>query len=182
MVMCRRWLRLATWQHWLRNITRQPQQRSRRRGDDAESYSEGSNVVTTPASVETPIASSISRGTSMNLIRDPYSSTPVRFKAAAAAAAANDLRLASADRRRTLVSSRSLSQSEQKTQADFRANALRDGADNGDDANYQEGELDPNKRSHSADSVFTILIRLPPDNYPSDKSEHQVSVLVTCVP
>lgn len=165
----RRWLRFSTWQQWLRNLTRQPAQRPRRRGDDAESYSEGSNVVTTPASVETPIASSISRGTSMNLIRDPYSSTPVRYKAAAAAAA--DLRLISADRRRTLVSSRSLSQTENR--ADFRGTPLVED-NNGDDV--QEGELDPTKRSHSADSVFTILIRLPPDNYCSDKTEHQVSI------
>ncbi|XP_046631032.1 muscarinic acetylcholine receptor DM1-like isoform X2 [Daphnia pulicaria] len=171
----RRWMRWSTWQHWMRNLTRRQPQRPRRRGDrtgggggDTESYSDGSNVATTPASIETPLASSMSRGPSMN-IRDPYSSTPTRYKAAAAAAAANDPRLIGVDRRRTLVASKSLTQDHHNKQLADGQMCPSPSMDNDD------GDTDGGKRSHSADSVFTILIRLPADSS-ADKAEHKVSI------
>ncbi len=161
----------------MRSLTRRshPQRRNRRTGEDHESYSDGSNAVTTPASADTPLASSISRGTSMNIIRDPYSSTPVRYKVAAAAAAA-----ASADQRRhQLTSSKSLSQQQQRGCS---SPLLAGGGDD-------DGELDNGKRSHSADSVFTILIRLPAVDTPtsdrggsSDKPEHKASIRMIPIP
>lgn len=171
----RRWLRWSTWQHWIRSLTRRQPQRPRRRGDrsggggDTESYSDGSNIATTPASIETPLASSISRGPSMN-IRDPYSSTPTRYKAAAAAAVANDPRLGGVDRRRTLVASKSLTQDHHNKQMADGQMCPSPSLDPCDDA-----DTDAAKRSHSADSVFTILIRLPADSS-ADKAEHKVSI------
>lgn len=113
----------------------------------------------------------------MNIIRDPYSSTPVRYKAAAAAA--NDPRLQAIERRRTLVASKSLTQDNQH----HHNRAQQAGGDGpvssspllGTPDGGPDGELDPTKRSHSADSVFTILIRLPADSS-TDKPEHKVSI------
>ena len=112
----------------------------------------------------------------MNIIRDPYSSTPVRYKAAAAAAAAaaaNDPRLMAMDRRRTLVPSKSLTQDhhqrQQQGEGPTSSSPLLEQVDGAD------GDLDTGKRSHSADSVFTILIRLPADTS-TDTPEHKVSI------
>ena len=51
--------------------------RGRASGREDESLSDGSNVGT-PASADTPLASSFSRGASFHAIRDPYAATPVR--------------------------------------------------------------------------------------------------------
>lgn len=106
----------------------------------------------------------------MNIIRDPYSSTPTRYKTAAAA---NDPRLMALDsRRRTLVASKSLTQDGQNYSGRQPGPASSPLLDPND---INDGELDPTKRSHSADSVFTILIRLPADGS-TDKPEHKVSI------
>lgn len=101
----------------------------------------------TPVSVETPLQSSVSRCTSLNVIRDPYAQqqatavnvTPTRLAAAAAAAAAS----ASGAR-----DSRSLP-----------ANA----------------RLGP--RSVSSDSVYTILIRLPAEPPPVGDQQPTIKMI-----
>ena len=110
----------------------------------------------------------------MNVIRDPYSSTPVRLKVAAAnAAAGND---AAGRGRRPLAASKSLL-SQQQSEAGCSSPLL--GGDG-------DGELDPSKRSHSADSVFTILIRLPAENSggagSDGKAEHKASIRMIPIP
>ena len=131
--------------------------------------------MTTPASAETPLASSVSRGTSLNVIRDPYSSTPVRYKTTAAASAAA---AAEADRRRSnLAPTRSLTGKDQLDEDH------RPIGDDGGDAQTPDAA----RRSHSADSVFTILIRLPAENSNKlsdgdSKSEHKVSIRMIPIP
>ena len=148
----RRWMRWSTYQQWWRSSVR----RWRRPDGDNEFYSDASNVVTTPASVETPLTSQgVSRGTSLNIIRDPYSSTPVRFKS-------DDPRLLVVDRRRTLVASKSVTQ---ENNADVSSPLLGGDVEEACDASKLAS------RSHSADSVFTILIRLPQENS-SNNQDH----------
>lgn len=106
----------------------------------------------------------------MNIIRDPYSTTPVRYKVAAAAAAS----ASSADprRRSNVVSSKSLTHQQQ----------IEMGCSSPLLGGHDDGELDSGKRSHSADSVFTILIRLPPENTDRDKPEHKASIRMIPIP
>ena len=143
----RRWMRWSTWQQWWRSVLRRWNQHD----GDHDFYSDASNAVTTPASVETPLTSQghVSRGTSLNIIRDPYSSTPVRFKS-------GDPRLI--DRRRTLVTSKSLTQDNGEVTSPLLGGDVDDACDASKLAS----------RSLSADSVFTILIRLPQEGSSSD--------------
>ena len=147
----RRWMHWSTWQQWWRSLFR----RLNHSGGDNEFYSDASNAVTTPASVETPLTSQghVSRGTSLNIIRDPYSSTPVRFKS-------GDPRLI--DRHRTLMASKSLTQENIEVASPLLAGDVDDACDASKLAS----------RSLSADSVFTILIRIPQEGSSSDNLEH----------
>ena len=132
---------MSTWQVWFN---------SRRRNTDynhEESYSDASNVAT-PASVDTPLASSISTGNWMNVIRDPYSTTPVRYKAGS---------------HRALVASKSLTTSIPVETGTQNQTPLL----SGDDCDSRMAN-----RSHSADSVFTILIRLPHDSATMETGEY----------
>ena len=155
----RRWLRWSAWQHWIRSATRRRSGKSGEFGDD-ESYSDGSNVGT-PASADTPLASSISRGTSANIIRDPYATTPVRYH--------SDARTANLERRRTLVASKSLTAEHAKSEAATPLLRSHAGKSDTPEAGDSTGRL--GNRSHSADSVFTIVIRLPRDSS-VDSAEH----------
>ena len=162
----RRWLRPSTWQSWLRS-KRHP----RAAETEDESFSDGSNVLT-QTSAETPLTS-VSRGTSMNVIRDPYSTTPVRYKTAAAAGS-------SADRsRRTLFSSKSLTAADgpQMQQQQSATPLLSAGDKDNAGANPQLAS----SRSHSADSVFTIVIRLPRDDSTAD-GDDRASIRMMAVP
>uniref|UniRef100_A0A336MEG8 CSON014250 protein n=1 Tax=Culicoides sonorensis TaxID=179676 RepID=A0A336MEG8_CULSO len=131
----------------------------------------------TPVSIETPLPSSVSRCTSLNVIRDPYATTGVR--SGGLVGVMSDV--SPIPGRPPLGPLTQLQEFQQPTIGQSQSQAQsQQGARDSRSLPTNNNRL--GSRSVSQDSVYTILIRLPPDNGSGEERAPSIKMIQDDVP